>query len=1110
MVSIAARPPLAAAGSTTGSLPARVTGHTRQNQTHNAINVPAVSARAPAPASARTSTRTSAAPGAPVMTATERVRKSIDRSHERRSLEQRTHEQPQAEALGQVAEDPLERLSSDLTALSLQHAAAMAAAAVVSTTGAAATAATPTYAAAGPPAAASFRTRSPAPASSRSVLSRGGRQHRAATAAALAGNSTVAAPSGGSGATAVGGTAPSASAPADARRFDPSLWDTGLPAQLLALRDPASPVSLPPPGGLPACCLPLDNWKLDKLVLSLSANKATWRRSLLLFEWLKATGHPLDDRLCTTLIRVCSDHGDAVSALAVYDWMTGSVSVGGAGLDATAFTYTAAMRAALGGGLTDRALTIWNEAWRRHSSGRLQMDCRLCITYLELCTRLGLTDQALAMYGAMRAAPAGSRMAPTVHAYTAAMRAATEGGRWYRALEIWADMRTAGCEPTGHAYSAAISACAAAGDWSRAVALFDEMTGPAGIRPDVVSCTALITALAAGGEADRAEAVVAWMLANGVRPNARTYTALMAALGNAKRWGRAVEVLARMQTAEWGGVQPNAYTYSALLKSLGEHGQWQLAEAVFTSIERQVLGPAGAAAPPSAAALNLAAALAPSAGAAASIPIPAPPPLPASGPLATLLAQAAAAATADAMAPTYPTAASPVPLTAAGANMTNSATSNVESTVVPDVSFAAQQMTWTRPSQLHGLTLDLTILTAAVGDAGGGAGTGTGPSRRSFSLFSHPPALASSASTAASIAAAMAIAEESSFSSSGRLSPQLNPAGAGAADSASTSASSSTSPSAAAVGVGVPLPPLEHPWKSALDQASAGALAGQLAAAAAVAPQGDVAVGPRMAVPAALAALPPLAFPVFPANHHYNHHHNHHNHHGASSSSHSLHQGVLNEVVCGALMLAYERAGKWQEAVGVLLRALNLGLTPNTVMYNTAISAAGKAGQLEIAEKLYSKVRQPDTVTHETMIAAYGMAGLPDRAEAVFSAMTNAGLRPRDFAFCGLIAAHSLAGNWEGAMRVRSRMRRAGVQPSVDVYNALLAACERAGHLDKALELLGAMRREGVEANPLTGQLLALVGRQGVRNVENQQVAAAALSAAMAAYGTLLMQTGLF
>ncbi|EFJ51366.1 hypothetical protein VOLCADRAFT_57174 [Volvox carteri f. nagariensis] len=1097
MVSIAARPPLAAAGSGTGSLPARVTGHTRQNQSHNALNAPAVVARAPAQSSARSTTRTSAAPGAPVMTATERVRKSIDRSHERRSMEQRSHEQPQTEPLEQVAEDPLERLSADLTALSLQHAAAMAAAAAVSTAPPSSDA-NPAAASAAEPA---ISVTAPA-----AITSRGNRHQQINN-------------SGSNRVTVTVHTAAPPSAPASAvgsgssAALSKRASATGLPAQLLALRDPACPVSLPPPGGLPASCLPLDNWKLDKLVLALSANKATWRRSLLLFEWLKAAGHQLDDRLCTTLIRVCSDHGDAVSALAVYDWMTGSTAAGGAGLEATAYTYTAAMRAALAGGLTDRAMSIWNEAWRRHTAGRLQMDCRLCITYLELCTRLGLTDQALAMYGAMRAAPPGSRMAPTVHAYTAAMRAATEGGRWYRALDIWADMRASGCEPTGHAFSAAISACAPAGDWSRAVALFDEMTGPAGIRPDVVSCTALITALASGGEADRAEAVVAWMLANGVRPNARTYTALMAALGNAKRWSRAVEVLGRMQTPEWGGVQPNAYTYSALLKSLGEHGQWQLAEAVFSSIERQVLGPA-AAAPPAAAALSLAAALASSP--AASVPTSA---AGAAGapqlisPLTALLAQAAVTASVEAAASS--TSSSAVAVAAAGGGMYDN-----------PASYAAPQRTWTRPSQLHGLSLDLTSLAAggtAAAAAEADAASSAEPSRRSFSLFSHPPAAAS---------AAASTAPSSPLSASSFCVTDDVPLRAGILQAISSTE-------------------VAHPWRSALDSASAGTLASQLTAAAAAAAAaasdvsafsnhvaiGHMAGAPGSGVPsapvaaAAAAASFPLGFaanavdmsapstapspatmlagPPAPSTA-VNHHNHHHTHIPGSSHSSPHHHGLLNEVVCGALMLAYERAGKWQEAVGVLLRAMNLGITPNTVMYNTAISAAGKAGQLEIAEKLYSKVRQPDTVTHETMIAAYGMAGLPDRAEAVFSALTAAGLRPRDFAFCGLIAAHSLAGDWEGAMRVRTRMRRAGVQPSADVYNALLAACERAGQPDKALELLGAMRRDGVEPNALTGQLLSLVGRQGVRSVEGQQVAAAALSAAVAAYGTLLMQTGLF
>lgn len=53
------------------------------------------------------------------------------------------------------------------------------------------------------------------------------------------------------------------------------------------------------------------------------------------------------------------------------------------------------------------------------------------------------------MYQRMRGAPQNSKMAPTVHAYTAAMRAATEGGKWQKALEIWQDMGSAGVEPSG-------------------------------------------------------------------------------------------------------------------------------------------------------------------------------------------------------------------------------------------------------------------------------------------------------------------------------------------------------------------------------------------------------------------------------------------------------------------------------------------------------------------------------------------------------------------------------------------------------------------------------------------------------------------------------------
>ncbi len=54
------------------------------------------------------------------------------------------------------------------------------------------------------------------------------------------------------------------------------------------------------------------------------------------------------------------------------------------------------------------------------------------------------------------------------------------------------------------------------------------------------------------------------------------------------------------------------------------------------------------------------------------------------------------------------------------------------------------------------------------------------------------------------------------------------------------------------------------------------------------------------------------------------------------------------------------------------------------------------------------------------------------------------------------------------------------------------------------------MKREAVKPNALTQRLMAAVGRRGVEAVESQQAALAAITAAMAAAGGLLMQRGVF
>ena len=94
------------------------------------------------------------------------------------------------------------------------------------------------------------------------------------------------------------------------------------------------------------------------------------------------------------------------------------------------------------------------------------------------------------------------------------------------------------------------------------------------------------------------------------------------------------------------------------------------------------------------------------------------------------------------------------------------------------------------------------------------------------------------------------------------------------------------------------------------------------------------------------------------------------------------------------------------QVVQLLERTPRLGVTPNLINYNIALSALGKNGAWQAAEQLFNAMPEHDAVTHETLTAAYGMAGQARKAEQAFEALLEAGHHPRDYAFTGLIAAH--------------------------------------------------------------------------------------------------------
>ena len=204
-----------------------------------------------------------------------------------------------------------------------------------------------------------------------------------------------------------------------------------LPNGVVKLTDANAKVNLPasvPPGSF---C----NKQLDVLVNEIGRNKKTWRRSLVLLDWLLQMNHKPDSRFCTTIIRICAQNGQHRQALDVYDWMVRSSADGGAGITATQYTYTVAMRAALDGNLARTAVVIWKCV---HQQG-LVPDSYLCCAYMETCMKLGRMEDVLNVFNDMKTM---SKAPPPVHAYTIAMRASTASGNCRGALELWDELES--------------------------------------------------------------------------------------------------------------------------------------------------------------------------------------------------------------------------------------------------------------------------------------------------------------------------------------------------------------------------------------------------------------------------------------------------------------------------------------------------------------------------------------------------------------------------------------------------------------------------------------------------------------------------------------------
>lgn len=348
-----------------------------------------------------------------------------------------------------------------------------------------------------------------------------------------------------------------------------------LPAYVSRLMDPSAMPDLP---SVVTGLSRDDNAALDRIIGTMAKHRATWTRSVLLFDWLVEHGHEVDERLCATVIRLCTSRGNPSKALEVYKWMRLNR------VPCSLFTYTSVMKAALVGGDIEYALDVFKQA--SDAIPNEKMDSHIHTLLIEALDRKGDIEQALQVFNDVQE---GGASVPSVQVCTATMKAASNAGKVDEAVEIWNDMKLKGTKPSAHAYATIIHVHGRAGDWKEAMHKFDEMINR-GIRADVVSCTALVDALATNGAWTRAERFMEWMRRQRIHPNVRTYSVLVGAYVKHAEFARASALFDQMQSGALGlKNRPNEFTYSVLIKRLGEKGKWEEAESVFMSLQRAIL-----------------------------------------------------------------------------------------------------------------------------------------------------------------------------------------------------------------------------------------------------------------------------------------------------------------------------------------------------------------------------------------------------------------------------------------------------------------------------------------------------------------------------------------
>lgn len=158
--------------------------------------------------------------------------------------------------------------------------------------------------------------------------------------------------------------------------------------------------------------------------------------------------------------------------------------------------------------------------------------------------------------------------------------------------------------------------------------------------------------------------------------------------------------------------------------------------------------------------------------------------------------------------------------------------------------------------------------------------------------------------------------------------------------------------------------------------------------------------------------------------------------------------------------------------------------TLDVIVYNTMISACGRAKDWRQVEKLWRRLVENSIsgtlMTYDLLVSTFVQCGQSELAIAAYQEMLLNGLNPSEDIMKAIIASCTKEGRWEFALATFRRMLSAGMKPNIIVFNSIINSLGKAGEDELAFRMYHLLTSSGLEPDQYTwSALLSALYRSG-------------------------------